>query len=413
MKAATFLGLAAILVGVTGCQTTSLSTSDTKGKSTSLTKSNFELRTDTTFRPLDDLTNRGKQNDAICSLELAAEEIDTLSYFSNNDLQEQFRSAGGGTSLTRTHDLFSNVWIKLNRASIIARAHDNSEIAHLAINELKRFADANVLLETIGARAANQMKCWKSSGSSCPFHNAQTAAEFFANSTHAAINLRKWLNEVSSKKKVIDDWLAQGFAKYVKGAADVQGTGPNGGLYEYMNQHIGVLFYAIYRNDPELFLSYAERGISQISRLLNKEGYIFNNSYRGSRAVWYHSLGVDGILGFGELLEAQGVQFFDRPDLKDRLLKSYANALRGASDWKWFESKGTKGKNFITDDARSRRHLHQLASSIQYIGGWRYPEIGVLSLRTNFDKVIGADPLCIYGDRTGKLKETKYKEPTS
>jgi hypothetical protein len=238
-------------------------------------------------------------------------------------------------------------------------------------------------------------------------HHVQTAAEFFINATHAAVLVQAWLNAQPMKKKKIDVWLDEGF-DYVKGLADLQGTGPNGSLYEYMNGKAGVLVYAIYRDDPKLFLNYAKVGLAQIARHMDDDGYIYNNSWRGSRALWYHSLGLGAVFGFGELLEAQGIRFFDHPLLKDRLRKSYGAALKGSRDWKWFESKGTRGSNFISDADRARRHLHQSASSLQWIGAWRYPDIGQSSLPGGFDSVSGIWSDCMYADREDLLSKQKW-----
>jgi hypothetical protein len=357
----------------------------------------FALGTDATFRPFAVL--RPPANKSSACYKFAPS-----SYPQN---LSGFEQAEGGTSLTRNHGQFSDIWSSLHQDAVIALTNGGEKFAQPLIDAMVRFAEAGVLLETIDPYTAYRQKCWSSAGASCPMHHAQTAAEFFINATHAAVLVRAWLNAQPAKKKKIDAWLDQGF-DYVEGLANLQGKGPNGGLYEYMNGKAGVLVYAIYRNDPELFLDYAGSGLAQIAQHMNDDGYIYSNSWRGSRALWYHSLGLGAVFAFGELLEAQGIRFFDHPILKDRLRKSYAAALKGAHDWKWFESKGTRGYNFITDGARARRYLHRSASSLQWIGAWRYPDIGQMSLPESFDSVSGILPACLYADRKEILKKREW-----
>ena len=388
------------------CQTNLLTQKVDNGQIVELKDTDFILDKDTTFRPLNDLEKEEMQSEKFCPTNSATVDMFSIKIISDEKLKSEFKSGGGGTSLTRNHDMFSNIWERLGRAAFVARARNDDDIAESVIHQLSRFAEANVLLETEDPPWAFRQKCWQGPNSPCPAHHVQTAADFFANAVHISILLRKWLHEYPARKRVIDDWLNEGF-DYVKGTADLQGTGKNGGLYEYMNQHIGVLFYAIYWNDSELFMDYAKHGISLISGLLNDEGYIFNNSYRGSRALWYHSLGLDGVFGFGEMLEAQGIVFFNRPDLKIGLRNAYLAALKGERDWKWFESKGTKGTNFITDAGRARRHLHQLATALTYIGRWRYPDTRVATLPASYDKIIGVYPICMYADRSETLGRSR------
>lgn len=385
--------ICALAITVIGCQSTKIIY---KADIEITKKHKFTLNTEATFRPFTELAS--------------IKPVLELDYEYYPDWST-LKKAGGGTSLTRTHDKFSREWKKIYEDAMRAYVNNNTRLAMYVIDTLYQAADNDVLLGTISAYTAYTMSCWKSGGRSiCPFHNSQTAAEFFINSAHAAILVQSWLKTKPAVKTNIDRWLDKGYKKYVKGVADLCGTGPNGGLYEYMNGKSGVLIYAIYKNDPELFLRYAKKGIAQINQHMDKNGYIFSNSWRGVRSLWYHSLGVDGVFGFGELLETQGIVFYDHPLLKDKLRKSYIEALKGSDDPYLFEAKGYRGYNYTADESKARRRLHRLASALQWIGAWRFPEVGQKYLTAGFDKVIGINPWDMYSDRKAQLQQRIWKK---
>jgi len=364
----------------------------------------FTLNTEATFRLFTELLSLPKP--------IAYNEEIPESVYEYYPDWTRLKKASGGTALTRNQSLVAWEWKKIYNNAERAYITQDTRLAMYVIDTLSQAADNDALLGTINARTANTQGCWeKGPDGICPFHHSQTAAGFFINSTHAAIYVQSWLKTKPAIKMKIDRWLDTGYQKFVKGVADVCGTGPNGGLYEFMNGKSGVLIYAIYKNDPELFLRYAKKGIAQINQHMDKKGYIFSNSWRGVRALWYHSLGVDGIFGFGELLETQGIVFYDHPLLKDKLRKSYIETLKGSDDPYLFEAKGNRGYNYTTDESKARRGLHQLASALQWIGAWRFPDVGQKYLALYwFDSVIGMNPQIMYADRKEQLEQYIWKK---
>lgn len=389
----------ALAISVIGCQSTNIINKD----GIEITKEQgFSLNTEATFRPFNELPSIKPPD-----LSKKVEEL----YYEYYPDWSTLKKAGGGTALTRTHGKFSREWKRIYEDAMRAYVNNNNRLAMYVIDTLYQAADNDTLLGTINARNAYTMGCWeKGSSGICPFMHSITASEFFINSTHAAILVQSWLKTKPGVKTKIDNWLDRGYKKFVKGVADLNGTGPNGGLYEYMNGKSGVLIYAIYKNDPDLFLRYAQKGIAQINQHMDKNGYIFSNSWRGVRSLWYHSLGVDGVFGFGELLETQGIVFYDHPLLKNKLRKSYIEAMKGSDDPYLFEAKGFKGYNFTADESKGRRHLHQNATALQWIGAWRFPEIGQKYLIHGFDKVIGINPMDMYSDRKVQLEQRIWKK---
>lgn len=366
---------------------------------------NFTLNSEATFRLLTELR----------SLPQPLEYSEKLPewYYKLYRFRPWLKKVEGGTALRRFHGAFTHEWKKIYNDARRAYVTNNTRLAMFAIDKLYQAAENDALLDTVSARSAYRMGCWERGASgSCPFHHSSTASEFFINSAHSAILVKSWLKTRPAIKAKIDKWLDKGYKKYVKGVADLNGTGRNGGLYEYMNGKSGVLIYAICKNDPELFLKYAKKGIAQINQHMDQDGYIFSNSWRGVRSLWYHSLGVDAVFGFGELLETQGIVFFNHPLLKDKLRKSYIEALKGSDDPHLFEAKGYRGSNYTAVKSKARRHLHQLASALQWIGAWRYPDVGQKYLPDTFDTVIGLNPGNTYADRKPQLEQRVWKKTT-
>ena len=364
----------------------------------------FTLNSEATFRPFTELLSIPKPL-------VYNEEIPESNYDYYPDWA-RLKKVSGGTALTRNHSLVTWEWKKIYNNARRAYVTQNTRLAMYVIDTLYQAADNDALLGTVSAHSAHTMGCWETGPSGiCPFHHSQTAAGFFINSAHAAILVQSWLKTKPAVKTKIDWWLDKGFKNFVKGVADLCGTGPNGGLYEFMNGKSGVLIYAIYKNDPKLFLEYSRKGIAQINQHIDKNGYIFSNSWRGVRSLWYHSLGIDAVFGFGELLETQGISFYNHPSLKDKLRKSYFEALKGSDDPYLFEAKGYKGYNFTSDVAKARRGLHQDAGALQWIGAWRFPDVGQKYLPLYwFDAVIGMNPQYMYADRKAQLEQRIWKK---
>jgi len=399
------VGLTLIIVGVTACQTQSLRSNRPEVRKTDqqISLAQFQLDPDATYRPLSEIQSApAVSNYEVCRTHIAETHVAELQDFVRDDLKN-FNKISGGDSLKTNNAVTNYIVERLVTAATIAQVRNDAEIATDVINILARFARAKALLDTISPETASTMKCWKSAGSPCPFHHPQLASELFTAVTHTAVLLRKWLNK-HPDRQIIDDWLTAGYS-YMKGVADLMGTGPNKGIYGYMNNKSSVLLYALYRNDPALFLKYSERGIAQILQLVEENGYIDNNSYRGTRKLWYHSLALASIFGFGELLETQGIEFFERPDIKTRLENSYVASLRGALDYSTFD-KGNRGYNYITDEKRGRKHLHQDGTALMFIGGHRFGDVGTLPdakkfRMSKYDYFNGFQPQCFFADRLG------------
>ena len=63
-------------------------------------------------------------------------------------------------------------------------------------------------------------------------------------------------------------------------------------FYQFANGGMTTLTYAAWIGNKKLAAKEINFRFKEISKLFFDDGYINNNSFRGSRAQWYHSLGV-------------------------------------------------------------------------------------------------------------------------
>ena len=94
------------------------------------------------------------------------------------------------------------------------------------------------------------------------------------------------------------------------------------------------------------------------------DGYINNNSFRGFRALWYHSYGLNSALGYIYLAKKWGVKV---PDLVMNRITKAAEVLNlGITDYESFSSRKFDGdqNNNQYKKKNARMHTHQDALAI-------------------------------------------------
>ena len=69
---------------------------------------------------------------------------------------------------------------------------------------------------------------------------------------------------------------------------------------------------------PEEAAKWFDKVIAKADRIIYDDGYIHNNSFRGVRDVWYHSKGVNNLLGLYAIAELWGYKQFPK-ELKQRI----------------------------------------------------------------------------------------------
>ena len=165
-----------------------------------------------------------------------------------------------------------------------------------------------------------------------------------------------------NEEEILDQYFSKTYRKYTKPLTNSQIK--NDGYYEFGGHGLGVLAYANWTRDAKLAKRAIGKMRKKIRKVITRKGYIDNNSYRGVRAYWYHTLGADSIYGYAAVARAHGVDFFADPKVGPELRNLAGATLEGAVDYEKFVSKGTRGKNYSKDPKDARLHMHQLAVSL-------------------------------------------------
>ena len=136
------------------------------------------------------------------------------------------------------------------------------------------------------------------------------------------------------------------------------------GFYAMANGGLNILAYANWTEDKKL----AEREISlrfqEIDTLFYEDGYINNNSFRGVRAQWYHSYGLNPALAYVFIAKLWGVKVPDQ--IMSKLIKASELVNLAILDRESFLNRKFEGKNnnITTDPSKAIWHTHQHAIAI-------------------------------------------------
>ena len=313
-----------------------------------------------------------------------------------------------GTSLSVKHDELSERWANLLDLTYDAAATGDAAKVRRLVELLVYLAEKETLFSTPKLSELKKGKCWKDGNTKakCPTHTTEHASHYFMAFVYAAIVLREHMND--AEETLLDKYIERSYRDYIRPVARMLEKGS--GFYSFAHNRLGILAYANWSNDARLAKKDIRRTTKIISRLVNRKGYIDNNSYRGVRAYWYHTLGVDNILAYAVVAREHGVDLF-----KDRKvgpkLKALADAtLEGGVDLDKFMAKGSKGtkysKNYSTDPKDARPHMHQLAVSLPMFVLREFgldvptaPKYNRLVRHETVDRFVGFNAACYYASR--------------
>ena len=330
-----------------------------------------------------------------------------------------------------------------NRMNFLNATLDNAIIegkldvqAELTIKLLVAYAENNLMLDSTSISEIKAMKengtfdrCYKGKGNTkavCHWHTAQEASRFAGQITIAALKVLPLMDEASSE--VIGNYLKSLYEKFSQPWQDNHGKRwkkeSQVGFYQMGYGSFSVLAYAAYTQDRQLAYKTFEETYNYINNRLLENGLIVNNSFRGVRGYWYHTLGLNNILGFVALAEEWNYPLND--DFKIRISKAVDQMALGASDIdtyhaQWMDKFNTKtyrlkfaGRdiyvgNSSLNEKDARYHIHQQAPFIDYLskrysdadvsffnqeaGGvkkWKHKKRG-----SYYDRMLGFNPKCI------------------
>lgn len=313
-----------------------------------------------------------------------------------------------GTSLTVKHGEVSRRWASLLDLTYDAVSTDNEERALRMVELLTYLAEREMLFSTPTLKELKKGKCWKDGNTKakCPTHTTEHATHAFMAYLYSAIVLREFMSD--AQEATVDAYIDRAYKRYIRPVAKQAAKGV--GFYAFANARLGVLAYANWTGDARLAKSDIRKTGRIIAKLIDRKGYINNNSWRGVRAYWYHTLGADSMLGYAVVAREHGVDLFQDRKVGPDLAALAEATLEGTVDYDKFVSKGNKGtgfsKNYSTNPHDARRHMHQMAVSlpdfVREEFGIEVPTAGKydrLVRDESVDRFIGFNAACFYESR--------------
>ena len=295
-----------------------------------------------------------------------------------------------------------------------AIGNDNQNNIKIAKNLLIDLAKADTLYDSIGYyEVKKKPACYAGSGdinAPCWYHEYEFATGVFSNYIITALWLRDELNE--QELKIIDKYIKKMYKKFLK---PIELQEQEQGFYQMANGGMSILVYASWTNNKKLAAKEINHRFKEMERLFYEDGYINNNSFRGTRAQWYHSYGLDIALGYVYIANLWGAEVPEK--LSNKLVKASELANLAITDYEAFRSRSFGGKNTnITEDPKlARKYTHEVAIALDTLmkivtGVELEHDPEHLKRRKQYfiDDLIGFNPNCIHkviADNKEVLKE--------
>jgi hypothetical protein len=287
-----------------------------------------------------------------------------------------------------------------------AIGNDNQDNIEIAKNLLIDLAKADTLYDSIGFYEVKKKgRCYAGGDMHAPcwYHQYEFARGVFSNYMIAALWLKDELNE--QEFEIVDKYIRKMYKKFVQ---PMELRPADQGIYQMMNGGTSVLVYSSWTNNKELAAQEINFRFKEMDRLIFEDGYINNNSFRGVRAQWYHSYGLDIALGYVYIADLWGAKIPEK--LQNKLVKASEVANLAITDYDKFASRKFDGPNSnkTTGKNNARKHTHQNALAIDTLmkivtgveleydpvylekrNARRFRKIGI-------DDLIGFNPNCIH-----------------
>ena len=212
--------------------------------------------------------------------------------------------------------------------------------------------------------------------------------------------LRDELNE--QEFKIVDKYINKMYKKFLK---PIEFHKEEQGFYQMANGGTSILVYTSWTNNKELAAEEINHRFQEMERLFYEDGYINNNSFRGTRAQWYHSMGLNIALGYVYIADLWGAEIPKK--LHNKLVKASEVANLAITDWDEFTSRKYSGTqhNKISSKDSARMHTHQMAFALdtlmKIVTGVELEHDAVYlqkrqwDMKFGIDETIGFNPNCI------------------
>ena len=223
---------------------------------------------------------------------------------------------------------------------------------------LIEIAKADTLYDSIGPKGLKgKPKCWKNGDVNAPcwYHEYDFAKSVFGNYMITAIWLKSELDE--KEFKIVNSYIKKMYKKFLK---PKEFEPSDRGFYQMANAGITTLVYASWTDDKKLAAKEINFRFKEIDSLFYDDGYINNNSFRGVRAQWYHSYGLNPALAYVYIADLWGAK------VPDAIIKKLTNAslvvnlaIKDYDTFRAREFTGEYNENISEDPKHARKHTHQ------------------------------------------------------
>ena len=272
---------------------------------------------------------------------------DALLYVTPEDLYES-------GSLTVKWNYIGDKVLRLVDLSYTVASDKDAQGAKVLLNIIEEAANTNLMYNWENWNDIKGKSCWKGPDGKCAYHHPEFTTHFITGILISAIVLEEYITP--QQKVTFDKYFAKMYKRFIRPQAF---NNWSSGFYANANGGVGNIAYARWTNDEKLFLKEVNYRKKIIRGHFRKDGWIENNSWRGNRDYWYHTLGLDSALGYMLLARANGYDLFKDTDINSRISASIDKTVLGNKSLEEFSKKGYKGKNHVTGKRGARPHMHQ------------------------------------------------------
>ena len=306
-------------------------------------------------------------------------------------------------SLTVKHINITEPILWMMTATHNAVSEDDKESLTTGKELLVKLAKANTLLDSTGYHELkNKPMCWKNNdpNSPCWYHSYEFAKDVFSLYLISAIWLKDELDE--DEFQIVDRYINRMYRKFLKPLINKK---QDQGFYAMANGGTGILIYANWSNDKRLAVREINNRLKYIDKVFLEDGYINNNSFRGYRGQWYHSYGLNSVLGYVYIAKLWGAKIPNK--IQQKLIKASEITNLAITDWDKFKSREFAGANpnKISNKDNAIKHTHQMAFSLdalmEVVTGVKlendpiYLQKRKYHMKDGFDSLIGFNAHCL------------------
>ena len=307
------------------------------------------------------------------------------------------------TSIMPIHKNITDPIKMLMVATHNAIGNNEQDNIKIAKNFLIELAETDTLYDSIGFDDVKKKPTCYAGGdvnAPCWYHQYGFARDTFGNYMITALWLKDELNE--QEFKIVDKYIEKMYKKFVK---PIEFHKEEQGFYQMANGGTAILVYASWTNNKKLAAKEINFRFKEMDRLFYEDGYINNNSFRGTKAQHYHSMGLNIALGYMYIADLWGAEIPKK--LHKKLVKASEVANLAITDWDKFTSRKYNGTqhNKISSKDSPRVHTAQMAfaldtlmkitTGVELEHDAVYLQKRKWDMKFGIDETIGFNPNCI------------------